>query len=186
MSANTAVEWDASQIGGSRPSPLRWASMTLLLGLIAFLGFCLSFVVHVSALLGVDVSAKAPYVWLLHVGIFVVFIPLVISSRKAFGANPSFSAIRAAFPAWVVALGIVIFAYAALNFLLFILATDGGSPSIKDGKFILQSHGQFIRELSSAEYATCKANEVRGFSGHWLAFYFVPFVYFIFRRRGEA
>ena len=160
--------------------------MTQLLGLTALVGFCLSIVVHVSALFGVDVLAKAPYVWLLHLGIFVVFIPLVFSSRKVFGANPSLSTIRSAFPAWVVVLGVGIFAYAALNFLLFALATDGGSPSMQNGRFILQSHGRFVRELSSTEYTAFRANEVRGFSGHWLAFYFISFAYFMFRRRGEA
>ena len=156
--------------------------MNRLIGLAALAGFVLSLVVHVSALLGFDVSAKVPYVWSLHVGIFFVFVPLVFSSRKAFGARPSLSEIRKAFPAWVVALGTLILAYAALNFFLFMLATDGGSPSIKDGKFILQSHGKFIRDLSASEYAAFKANEVRGFSGHWLVFYFLPFAYFMFRK----
>ena len=150
------------------------------------MGFCLSFIVHVLALLGVNVLAKVPYLWLLHAGVFAVSIPAAISSRKIFGANPSFSAIRAVFPAWVVALGAVVFTYTLLNFSLFVLATDGGSPSMQNGKFVLQSHGRFIRELSFAQYTAFKANEVRGISGHWLVFYFISFVYFMCRRRTEA
>ncbi|MGO4703257.1 hypothetical protein [Dyella sp. 2RAB6] len=51
------------------------------------------------------------------------------------------------------------------------------------------NHGQLIREISATEYAGFKAEEVRGFSGHWMVFYFVPAAYFLFdlgRRRGEA
>ena len=149
----------------------------------ALVGFILSLVVHISALLGVVLSSNIAPVWLLHVGIFVVFIPFVFSSRAVLGSRPSLAKVRALFPAWVVALGVVVFAYAAVNFLLFVLHTEGGSPSIRDGKYILQSHGHLIREISSAEYAAFKANEVRGFSGHWLAFYYAPFAYFMFLKR---
>jgi hypothetical protein len=39
-----------------------------------------------------------------------------------------------------------------------------------------------MRELTEKEYVAFKANEVRGISGHWLAFYFAPFGYFMFRK----
>ena len=66
--------------------------------------------------------------------------------------------------------------------MLFMFATGGGSPSIQDGKFVLQSHGRLIRALTEPEYTAFKANEIRGFSGHWMVFYFVPFAYFLFYR----
>ncbi len=75
-----------------------------------------------------------------------------------------------------------LFLYTTINFILFIHATQGGSPSIHDGKFILQQHGHLIRELTADEYTAFKANEVRGLSGHWLFFYFVPFAYFMFTK----
>jgi hypothetical protein len=153
--------------------------MNRLFALAALLGFMLSLIVHVTALFGIDVSAQVPYVWFLHVGIFVVFVPFVLMSRKVLGTNPSVAQIRETFPGWVVAVGGVIFAYAIINFLLFMVGTHGGSPSIHDGKFILQDHGRLIREITASEYASFKANEIRGFSGHWLVFYFVPFAYFM-------
>jgi hypothetical protein len=157
--------------------------MRRLVAFAALVGFGFSLLVHIAALFGVDVSSRVPMVWVLHVGIFVVFIPLVFSSRKVLGPRPTFSEIRALFPGWVVLLGIAVFAYAAVNFLLFMVHTEGGSPSIRDGKYVLQSHGRLLREISSAEYVAFKANEVRGFSGHWLAFYYVSFAYFMFLKR---
>lgn len=157
--------------------------MNRIFGLTALLGFIISLVVHISALLGIDVLTGFPYVWLLHLGIFVLFVPFVFSSRKTLGAKPTLTEIRAAFPTWVVVLGVCICAYAVLNFALFMLATAGGSPSIQDGKYLLLNHGKFVRELTSGEYAAFRINEVRGFSGHWLVFYFVPFAYFAFRKK---
>ena len=159
--------------------------MTSLLALVACLGLLLSLTVHVTALLGFNVSEQVPLVWLLHVGIFVVFIPFVILSRKVLGSKPTFAQVRKLFPGWVVALGVLIFAYAIVNFVFFILAAQGGSPSIRDGKFVLQNHGRLIRELTASEYASFKANEIRGFSGHWLVFYFMPFAFFMFREKSN-
>lgn len=160
--------------------------MNRLLAIFALLGFVLSLVVHIAALSGIDVAGKIPLVWSLHVGIFVAFIPFVLLSRKELGPKPTFTQLKGIFPSWVGAICAVICAYALVNFLLFMLATHGGSPSIRDGKFILQDHGRLIREITSGEYASFKANEVRGFSGHWLAFYFVPFAYFMFRKKSTS
>ncbi len=142
--------------------------------------------VHIASLSGIDVAASFPFVWSLHVGIFVVFIPFVFLSRKEFSARPSFQQIRAGFPGWVVAAGLVLFAYAIANFLLFMAATEGGNPSIRDGKFVLLQHGHLIREITSSEYRSFKVNELRGFSGHWLVFYFLPFAYFMFHKTKEG
>jgi len=49
--------------------------------------------------------------------------------------------------------------------------SQSGVPDIKNEQYILQNHGQLIRILTEQEYHHYKANEVRGFSGHWIAFY---------------
>ena len=157
--------------------------MNRIVSLVALLGFVLAAAVHVASLAGVDVSQRIPFVWLLHVGIFVVFVPFVLSSRKVLGAKPSLSGMRALVPNWVFIAGATISAYALLNFVLFIVATQGGNPAILDGRYVLQSHGHLIREITQSEYVAFRANELRGFSGHWLMFYFVPFAYFMFAKR---
>jgi hypothetical protein len=159
--------------------------MKRILGVASLLGFAAALIVHIAALMGIDVSENFPAVWGLHAGIFVVFIPFVFFSRKSLSPKPTFAQICAAFPMWVVGLGICVFAYALANFALFILKTEGGNPSIVDGKFVLMNHGTLIRELTAVEYSTFKANEVRGFSGHWLVFYFVPFAYFMFHKESK-
>jgi hypothetical protein len=156
--------------------------MHKLLAFSALVGFILSFAVHISALIGIDAASTFPPIWGLHIGALAVFFPIVVSARKSFGIRPTFAQFRSTLPTWVIAVGAGIFAYAIINFMFFIAGTEGGSPSISDGHYILQNHGKFIRELTQNEYSAFKANEVRGFSGHWLFFYFAPFAYFMFRK----
>jgi hypothetical protein len=157
--------------------------MDRFLGFAALTGLVLAAVAHVCALAGVDVAEHVPFVWLLHIGIFFVFGPFVFSSRKILGKHPSLADMRALVPGRVYAAGLAIFIYAIVNFALFALATQGGNPAIEAGKYVLQNHGRLIRELSASEYHALRANELRGFSGHWIFFYFVSFAYFTFAKR---
>lgn len=157
--------------------------MNLLLALIALAGFVLALVVHAAALGGVDVADRMPVVWALHVGVFVVFVPFVFSMRKSLGSKPKWRQLRQALPGWVLLLCLGLMAYAAVNFLVSMQDMQGGSWSIADGKYILSDHGRLIREISAAQYHALQANLLRGFSGHWLVFYFLPFVWFMFGRK---
>ena len=163
------------------PQTLRYG-----LGVVALAGFLLSLVVHVQALMGMDVASSIPSVWFLHVGIFVVFLPFVLLSRKDFASNGSLFGMAKGLPLWVAMLGGGIFFYALVNFALFMVHTEGGNPTFENGKYLLMEHGKLIREITAAEYSAFKVNEVRGFSGHWLVFYFVPAAYFLFWRAPSA
>ena len=150
--------------------------------MIALIGFALSAMVHVAALNGTDIAGRFPAVWVLHVGIFVVFVPFVFATRRRASHSSSFHFFEL-LPRWVTFAGAVLFAYAAVNFGVFMLRSEGGSPAIKNGRYVLLNHGRLIREISAPEYTDFRANEVRGFSGHWLFFYFIPFAYFAFAQR---
>jgi hypothetical protein len=157
--------------------------MRLAFGLVALVGLVISATVHLLALSGMDVLARFPHVWLLHVGIFIVFIPYFFSSRKTLGSRPTLAQIRTQFPDWVVAVGACLFAYTIVNFFLFMHAVSFGSLEIHEGKFLLMDHGKLIRELTAGEFASLRSHQVRGFSGHWMFFYFVLCAYFLLRKR---
>ncbi|RKP47494.1 hypothetical protein [Trinickia fusca] len=158
--------------------------MNGLMASIAAIGLALSLVVHGASLFGVDVMSLVPYVWALHVGVFIVFAPAVIFARKRFGARPALADLRQAFPGWVQVLAAVFFAYALINFYASFVSMDG-APAIKAGQYVLENHGRIVRALSSAEYTSLRAQVIRGFSGHWMFFYFVGFAYFAFCGNGE-
>ena len=155
------------------------------LGLLALAGFLVSLAVHLETLRGVDVQAAFPYVMFLHMGIFLVFGPFILVSRSDFTGKQSMRQLAAGLPRWVVVVGCLTFAYAFLNFVLFMVGYQG-NPSISNGKYLLLDHGRLVHELSASQYAAATANEVRGFSGHWLVFYGLPAAYFLLWKKPES
>jgi hypothetical protein len=150
----------------------------------ALTGWTLGLLIHILSLADIDVTEKIPFVWLLHIGIFVVWLPVVLDlknneelqdyrqSGMLNRMNP-IEFLKIIFkdtPKWITIIAICGFFYAGINFMLFFASQDG-TPAIKDGQFILQNHGQLIKTLTEQEYHHYKANEVRGFSGHWILFY---------------
>jgi len=154
--------------------------MTKLIGGVAFVGFCLSIPVHIAALLGHDVFSRHPEALLLHVGIFLVVVPLVFVERRRTRLETT---LRERAPRAVVVIAAALVVYAIVNFAIFIATGYEGGPEIRDGRTVLLSHGRFVRELTLAQYVAARANEARGFPGHWMVFYFVPFAYFWFADR---
>lgn len=161
-------------------------NVRLLLGTVSAIGFVAALSVHLAALRGVDVAARIPGVWLLHLGIFAILFPLIFLLRRDFGARTSLLQIARALPLPAAILGGVVLAYAIVNFMLFIQATQGGSPAMQDGKHFLMDHGRIVREITSAEYTAFKANEVRGLSGHWLFFYYASAIFCFFWKPGKS
>ena len=142
---------------------------------IAVLGLVSSAVAHLSTFMGINPQRVVPKVWVLHVLIFVVWIPLVISSRNACTKENRKDfwkiATRNA-PGWMKILSLTLFVYAFFNFFYTIqVLNEGGVPSELDGKKVIHSHGRVIRELTDEEYEKHQAYEVRTFSGHWMVFY---------------
>jgi len=148
-------------------------------GLLALIGFIISLGVHVAALLGNDIASSFKGVWALHIGIFAVFIPFMLYSWRDFGYRPTIMELGATLPRWAFFLGAFIMVYAVINFMLFIAGTQGGSPAIEGDQYVLLNHGKLIRHLTPQEYASFQANALRGFSGHWLVFYFSSFSYLL-------
>ncbi len=151
---------------------------------IAAVGWFLGLAIHLTALLGINIEAQVPFIWVLHFGIFIVFAPPVIKMsrseemrelKKSQSINPldGLKVFRTLFrgsPSWLVMVALAGFIYAIINFALF-MSTSDGYPKIMDGQYALTDHGKFIRHITESEYHLAKANQTRGFSGHWIAFY---------------
>jgi hypothetical protein len=138
-----------------------------------------SLIAHLSSIADFDLIEKFPFVWFLHIGIFIVIITAIFVLRKLpemqdqqVRSNPVrvFKTLTKGTPYWLIAIAVVGLIYAGINFSLF-ATSQIGSPEIENGQYILQVHGQFIKTITEQEYHHYQANIVRGFSGHWLAFY---------------
>jgi hypothetical protein len=150
---------------------------------LAATGWVLGLVVHVFSLCGFDVADKIPFVWALHIGIFIVCVPLAINSErnrilnispqsatsKRRGFDGLFETLQKA-PGW---LGIIVLIgcfYAMINCIWFV-SLPSGMPQIKNGQYVFSDKGQFIKTLTVQEYHQYRAKELRGISGLWLVFY---------------
>ena len=142
--------------------------------LIAVVGLAASMAAHFSTFFGINPQQVFPGVWLLHVLIFVVWIPTVIYSNKVYkkeSRKDFWEVAMGKSPGWMKKLAAVLFAYAFFNFFMFLVLNKGAGPAEIDGRKVLQSHGNIKRELTDEEYELYQAREVRGFSGHWMVFY---------------
>ncbi|HEY4968851.1 MAG TPA: hypothetical protein VII35_03035 [Steroidobacteraceae bacterium] len=125
---------------------------------LALLGFGLSVAAHVLALTGIVPPLPQPmFVFALHAGIFIVFVPAVLISRQRAqgGARTNLNDIARGSPLWIGALLLLLFAYAVVNFVLVFSLDNAPRGTALTGN-------EFLKTL-------------RGFSGHWMLFYFASF-----------
>jgi hypothetical protein len=117
------------------------------LRLLAGAGFLASAFVNLASWMKVDLG---PRTMLLHIGVFVVFVPAVFMAQ---GLQPrrrsDWKTMLRGCPPWVPKAMGGLFAYAIVNFVLFILQTGGHPKHVADPQYLVN----------------------RGFSGHWMIFY---------------
>jgi hypothetical protein len=156
---------------------------------LATVGLALSVAVHASTFVGVNPNRQFPASWLLHPGIFVVFIPaLIAASRMAKGASKQegWQRVKQFAPGWLQGLVGVLFAYALFNFFFNVVyLREGGTPGEIDGELVLHSHGRVLRKLTRDEFERHEAYVVRGFSGHWMLFYGAALLILVARERAR-
>ena len=135
------------------------------------------FIASFSGLTMDKLGAKAV---LLHLGVFALFIPLVIVERWGKGVNPFRGK-----PRWVIrSMQIVFFLFVAV-FVAFLAMSHAASPEITNGNYVLNSHGRIIAHLSEAEYLSLKGWELRFFASGWIVFYYALVMYWWFPRQNE-
>ncbi|MFB2917721.1 MULTISPECIES: hypothetical protein [Aerosakkonema] len=145
---------------------------------LAFGGFALSLFAHLLTFWEIDIIERFPAIWLLHLGAFIFYIPIIILDRKFRQSQNMPDILSIPMPNWLRLAIYGFFYYAIINFILFFFLSSGGAPDEHNGKYFLKNHGQVIRELTLQEYRQQKAYIIRGFSGHSMLFYLIPAAYF--------
>jgi hypothetical protein len=159
--------------------------------LLAIVGFVASVLVHLASYghepLGIEQT------WPLHVGIFVVFIPAVVGAqgRRRGGGHDCAGAEYEHAPRWMSRVLAVCGAYALVNFVLFIVIMMGtawtaGSVRERKGRPVLMKDGEVLREATDEEVRLARARTTRGFSGHWMFFYWASIIGIVDARRRHA
>jgi hypothetical protein len=140
----------------------RWFAALLLI---------VSLFVHASTFLGIDPMMKWPGVMFITFAVFPPFIAAFCYVKRTTGKpleklDPT-PAAKAA-PLWLKILAGGLFINCLVNGAVFLILSEGGGPDKRDGKYVLESHGTVLREISEEEYHRQRAYVVRGFSSAWI------------------
>lgn len=157
-------------------------AMSRVIFIFSLLGFCVALVVHGAAIVESNI-AKSNWLYVLHGAVFVAFAPFVICISLGRTKENPFRGLTQYVPGKAIAIGVLLLIYIWINFIVFMAKSDGGVPDIWEGAYVLHNHGKLLKNISEAEYIGYKSNQLRGFSGHWLAFFYMPMVYFYFRAK---
>jgi hypothetical protein len=121
---------------------------------LSLAGLALSLIAHLCGLFGLE-QPLGEAAWLLHIGIFVVFIPAILASNwlvRDFKRKDYWTATFRGCPKWVSRVVQGFGAYAVINFVIFVWIMGQGNVAVG---------GDTPDEV------------FRGFSGHWMFFYAV-------------
>ena len=146
--------------------------------MFSLVGLALSAVVHLATLVNADIERLVPYIWVLHVGIFVVCVPMLILIMKSMRINAAATFFRDVLPKSLLFLLLAVFAYGFINFALCSEAFENGNPMMQGNGYVIRIRGQSDKEISYNEYMELQIKQMRAFSGLWLIFYFASFAYF--------
>ena len=135
----------------------------------------LSLSVNVASYFGISLFEKFVF---LHFGIFLLGIPAAFSAKNRnirkspwWPPGAGFRALTEGGPTWGSKALIGGYVYALIQFVALLVLSRAGTPAIRDGKYILHSHGRLIRELTETEYGWQLAHVSRMFSAGWALFY---------------
>jgi hypothetical protein len=127
--------------------------LLLPLMLYAVCGLALSLLVHILSFFGIQFGGNALFFGL-HVGIFPLWIPVVLIGQKMMGGTSRRNFWKVALsgcPPWMKYMTYGFFIYAFVNFAIFIFIVSAHPPP---------------KGLTEPP-----AEALHGFSGHWMAFY---------------
>jgi hypothetical protein len=149
-------------------------AMAAVVGLIA--GVC----IFVASFFGLTMDKLGGKAILMHVGIFALFIPLIVVERGSKGVSPFLGK-----PRWVLRSMQILFLFFVAVFFAFLSLSHAASPKIVDGEYVLDNHGKIVGHLSEAGYLFLKAWELRLFAAGWMVAYFALMTQWWFPRRDE-
>lgn len=164
-------------------------SVDMVVGSVACVLFVVSLLIHVLTFWSFNIQERFPAVWLLHIAIFVLAVPLFLKNwlderRKETELvtlnspapelpepDPKTIAEGIGLSRWLTAIYLALGFYVMVNFVVFVIGAEG-TPDRVGEMFVLKYRTTVIREITREEYDIASAHLLHGFSGHWLIFYF--------------
>jgi hypothetical protein len=136
--------------------------------------------IFIASFFGLTMDKLGAKVFLLHLGIGALFIPLVVVERWSKGVDPFRGK-----PRWVIRSMQILFLLFVVVFFTFLALSHAASPEIINGEYVSNSHGRIVGHLSERDYLFLKAWELRLFASGWILAYFAIMMYWWFPRQDE-
>jgi hypothetical protein len=122
--------------------------------------------IFIASFFGLTIDKLGPKVFLLHLGIFALFIPFIAVERWSKGADPYRGK-----PPWVIRSMQILFLLFVVVFFSFLTLSHAASPDVINGKYVLNSDGKIIEHISR-QYLFLKGCELRLFASGWILGYY--------------
>lgn len=134
--------------------------------------------IFVASFFGLTMYKLGARAFLLHAGIFALFIPLVFVERWSKGVDPFRGK-----PRWVLRTTQILFLLFIVVFFSFLALSHAAMPDIINGEYVLNSHGKIVGQISERDYLFLKGWELRLFASAWILAYFAVMMHCWFPRQ---
>ncbi len=155
--------------------------MRKVVAIVAAPGFLAGIYIFIASFFGLTMDKLGARAVLLHLGIFALFLPLVIVERRSKGVDPF-----AGRPRWVVRSMQILGLLCVVVFFVFLALSHAASPEIINGAYVLNNHGKIVGYISERDYLFLKGWELRLFASGWIFFYYTLMMNWWFTRREET
>jgi hypothetical protein len=157
---------------------------------LAFLSACgifASILAYVLSFSGALVDWVFPWVVPLGAGVFALGLSMLVVENSSSGRwTYSWKQFTRGMPSWVNRCYYSLQLIAGAHFVWMALQYGWGAPAILDGQYVLDSRGQILKVLTQAEYFTLRGVGLRTCATIMICLYFVPMVFWWFRRNDQA
>ena len=148
---------------------------------IAACGLALSVGTYFASYFGASMDSLWHWALPLHLGIFALYLPVVVLERSSMKGNIFFwEGFKVGRPSWTRSAITAVALLFVLHFVFFLIVSHAAAPEIKDGDYVLNNHGRIVKVLTYPQYLFLKGAELRIFATGWMFFYFTLVMYWWF------
>ena len=154
-----------------------------LLAFVSVCGIAASIFIYIYSYSGAPADKLFPWALLLLVGVLVVYVPILTIEYSRSGTGVSVQKrIEQGMPRWFKSCSIFLMLLCVGHFVWFGVHSGMGVPEIMDGQYVIDARGHILKVLTRSEYLALKQAELRMFATLMITFYFMPMMYWWFRK----
>ena len=154
-----------------------------ILTLISVCGLLFSILAYTLSFSRGLVDAIFPWIIPLLFGLICVILLLITLEYPSLKRpNSPLQAFSLRLPNWTLRYAAILFLIFLAHLLWVAIQSASGVAGIVDGKYVLESNGRVFEVISQAQYLARRAVALRASASFMVCFYFVPAVYWWFRK----